>query len=70
VTTSGTVVSYDEQKCWGFIRPDGAERNSKDDFVHASALEAVGLRTLEVGNRVQYELVPDKRRPTERASSI
>ncbi len=53
----GTVKWFNSQKGYGFIAPaDGAE----DVFVHVSALERAGLRNLNEGQRVEYDLVPGK----------
>jgi cold shock protein len=54
----GTVKWYNEQKGYGFIQPDGG---GKDVFVHASALERAGIRSLREGQKVAFELVTDQR---------
>ncbi len=51
--TIGTVKWFNTTKGYGFIQP---EDNSKDVFVHASALEKAGIRALRDGQKVQYEL--------------
>ncbi|MBR7159092.1 MAG: cold-shock protein [Alphaproteobacteria bacterium] len=51
--TTGTVKWFNTTKGYGFIQP---EDNSKDVFVHASALERAGIRSLRDGQKVQYEL--------------
>lgn len=49
----GTVKWFNSQKGYGFIQPtDG----SKDVFVHISAVEAAGLRGLNEGQKVSFEL--------------
>ncbi len=54
---SGTVKWYNAQKGFGFIEPsDGG----KDVFVHATALEAAGLRSLNDGQQVSYELTEER----------
>ena len=55
---AGTVKFFNEQKGYGFIAPDNG---GADVFVHISALERAGLRTLSEGQKVSYELVQDKR---------
>jgi CspA family cold shock protein len=60
---TGTVIWYSDEKKFGFICPDGAQRGDKDQFVHISAVEAAGLRSLDEGMRVEYDLRPDKRNP-------
>lgn len=61
---TGTVKWFNEQKGYGFIQPDNGQ---KDIFVHISAVERAGLRTLNEGQKVSYEVVTDKR--TGRASA-
>ena len=61
---TGTVKWFNEQKGYGFIQPDNG---SKDIFVHISAVERAGLRTLKEGQKVSYEIVTDKR--TRRSSA-
>ena len=50
---SGTVKFYNATKGFGFISPD---QGGKDAFVHATALERVGLSGLADGQKVSYEL--------------
>ena len=55
---SGTVKWFNETKGFGFIQPD---TGGKDVFVHISAVERAGLRSLAEGQKVTYELTTDKR---------
>lgn len=50
---TGAVKWFNPDKGFGFIQPDGG---SKDVFVHISAVERAGLRTLEDGQKVSFEL--------------
>ena len=54
----GTVKFYNEQKGYGFIQP---EDGSKDVFVHASALERAGMRSLTEGQKVSFDVQEDRR---------
>jgi CspA family cold shock protein len=54
---TGTVKWFNATKGFGFIQP---EDGSPDVFVHISAVEKAGLRTLNEGQRVQYERVQGK----------
>ncbi|WDI31133.1 cold-shock protein [Hyphococcus flavus] len=54
---SGTVKWFNSQKGYGFIAPDDG---GKDVFVHASALEAAGIRGLDDGQKVTFELQEDR----------
>lgn len=56
--TTGTVKFFNEQKGYGFIQPDDG---GKDAFVHISAVERAGMRSLRENQRVSYELQEDNR---------
>ncbi len=56
--TSGTVKFFNTTKGFGFIEP---EDGSKDVFVHISAVEQSGLTTLSDGQKVTFDVEPDKR---------
>lgn len=59
---TGTVKFFNESKGYGFIHPeDGGE----DAFVHITAVERAGLRTLNKDQRVSYELEQDQRGKTK-----
>lgn len=49
---TGTVKWFSDEKGFGFITPDDG---SKDVFVHHSAIQADGFRTLAEGAKVSYE---------------
>ena len=54
----GKVKFFNDQKGYGFIAP---EDGGNDAFVHISAVERAGMRTLTQDQRVSYELEQDKR---------
>ena len=56
--TIGTVKWFNSQKGFGFIQPDD---NSKDVFVHISAVERAGMNGLDEGQKVSFEVVADAR---------
>ena len=56
--TTGTVKWFNAQKGFGFIQPDDG---GKDAFVHISAVERAGLNGLNEGQKVQFDLVSDRR---------
>ncbi len=56
--SSGTVKWFNGTKGFGFIQPD---EGGADVFVHISAVERAGLRSLDEGQKVSYELERDKR---------
>ena len=54
----GTVKWFNEQRGYGFIQP---AEGGKDVFVHVSAVERSGLRSLSDGQKISYELQTDRR---------
>jgi CspA family cold shock protein len=54
------VKWFNDQKGFGFITPDGGER---DCFVHHSAIQMQGFRTLAEGDRVEFEIVQGDKGP-------
>ena len=54
----GAVKFFNTQKGFGFIAPEGG---GKDVFVHITALERAGLRSLNEGQRVSFDLEKDQR---------
>ena len=54
----GTVKWFNSTKGYGFITP---ENGGQDVFVHISAVERAGLRELQDGQVVSYELVADRK---------
>jgi CspA family cold shock protein len=56
--STGTVKFFNENKGYGFIAPDGG---GNDAFVHISAVERSGMRTLRQDQRVSYDLQEDRR---------
>ena len=55
---TGTVKWFNVHKGFGFIQPDDG---SKDVFVHISALERAGMHNLQEGQKINFELVEDRR---------
>ena len=53
----GTVKWFNTQKGYGFIQPDDG---SKDVFVHISAVEAAGMRSLNEGQKVSFEITNER----------
>jgi len=57
---TGIVKFFNATKGFGFITP---ENGGKDVFVHISAVEAAGFRSLNEGQRVSFDVQPDKKGP-------
>lgn len=63
----GTVKFFNATKGFGFIAPD----NGGDDvFVHISAVERAGMRTLVEGQKVSFDSVLDKRKGKSAAENL
>jgi cold shock protein len=56
--TTGTVKFFNESKGYGFIAPDGG---GNDAFVHMTAVERAGMRSLRENQRISYDLQQDNR---------
>ena len=65
--TQGTVKWFNDQKGFGFIQPDDG---SKDVFVHISAVERAGMRSLNEGQKVSYDIVADRRTGKSSADNL
>ena len=63
----GTVKWFNAQKGFGFIQPDAG---GPDVFVHISAVERAGLRGLNEGQKIGYEIVADKRTGKSSAGNL
>ena len=55
---TGTVKWFNAQKGFGFIQPDNG---GSDAFVHISAVARAGMSSLSEGQKVEFELVQDRR---------
>jgi CspA family cold shock protein len=64
---TGTVKWFNETKGYGFIQPDNG---GKDVFVHISAVERAGLRSLADGQKISYEIEQDRRSGKESATNL
>lgn len=64
---TGTVKFFNTAKGFGFIQP---EEGGNDVFVHATALERAGIRSLNEGDRVTFVLEDDRRGRGKQAGQI
>ena len=58
--STGTVKWFNDDKGFGFITP---ENGSKDLFVHHSAIQGSGFKTLAEGERVEFDVVQGQKGP-------
>ncbi len=65
--TTGTVKWFNPDKGFGFIQPSDG---TADVFVHISAVERAGMRSLNEGQKVNFELVVDQRRGKSSADNL
>ena len=56
---TGTVKWFNPEKGYGFIR----QENGEDVFVHYSAISGDGFKSLEEGQRVEFEVAPGRKGP-------
>jgi cold shock protein len=63
----GTVKWFNGQKGFGFIQPDDG---SKDVFVHISAVERAGMQNLNEGQKIEYEVVSDRKTGKSSADNL
>jgi cold shock protein len=54
----GTVKFFNTEKGYGFIKPDDGGR---DIFVHITAVERAGMTSLSEGQKISFEIEPDKK---------
>jgi CspA family cold shock protein len=64
---TGVVKFFNADKGYGFIKPDDG---SGDIFVHASAVEQAGLRALSEGQKIAFDVEPDKKGKGPKAVNI
>lgn len=58
-TVTGTVKWFNDQKGYGFLAVEGG----KDVFVHQTAIQSQGFRTLAEGDRVEFQIVAGPKGP-------
>lgn len=63
----GTVKWFDNQKGFGFIQPNNG---GNDIFVHISAVENAGMRTLKEGQQIGYDVQRDPRKGKDSAANL
>lgn len=64
---TGTVKFFNTTKGFGFIQPDNG---GADVFVHISAVERAGMRTITEGQKLSFDVVQDKRSGKSAADNL
>jgi cold shock protein len=64
---TGTVKFFNATKGFGFIQPDNG---NADVFVHISAVERAGMRTIVEGQKLSFEIVKDNRSGKSAAENL
>ena len=55
---TGTVKFFNTERGYGFVKPDDGGR---DVFVHITAVEQAGMKALNEGQRISFDVEPDKK---------
>ncbi|NLS20006.1 cold-shock protein [Rhizobium sp. P40RR-XXII] len=64
---TGTVKWFNATKGFGFIQPDNGDT---DVFVHVSAVERAGMRSLNDGQKIRYDIVQDRKSGKSSADNL
>lgn len=64
---TGTVKWFNPTKGFGFIQPDNG---GQDVFVHISAVERAGMRDLKDGQKISYDVTPDRKTGKSSADNL
>ncbi|UUP17759.1 MULTISPECIES: cold-shock protein [Nitratireductor] len=65
--TTGTVKFFNTTKGFGFIQPDDG---ASDVFVHISAVERAGMRSIVEGQKLSFDIVQDQRSGKSAAENL
>jgi cold shock protein len=65
--TQGTVKWFNDQKGFGFIQPDDG---GKDVFVLINAVERAGMRALNEGQKIAFDVVADRKTGKSSAKNL
>ena len=67
MATNGTVKFFNHARGFGFVSP---EDGSKDVFIHATALEAAGISSIDEGDKITFEIEDDRRGRGKQATNV
>ena len=67
MATNGTVKFFNHSRGFGFVSP---EDGSKDVFIHATALEAAGISSIDEGAKITFDTEDDQRGRGKQATNV
>ncbi len=67
MATNGTVKFFNHSRGFGFVAPDDG---SKDVFIHATALEAAGISSIDEGDKITFDIEDDSRGRGKQATNV
>ena len=67
MATNGTVKFFNHSRGFGFVTP---EDGSKDVFIHATALEAAGIPSIDEGDKITLDIEDDQRGRGKQAANV
>ncbi len=67
MATNGTVKFFNQSRGFGFVSP---EDGSKDVFIHATALEAAGISSIDEGDKITFDTEDDQRGRGKQATNV
>ena len=67
MATTGTVKFFNHSRGFGFVTP---EDGGKDVFVHATALEAAGIPSIDEGDKITFDIEDDERGRGKQATNV
>ena len=67
MATNGTVKFFNHSRGFGFVTP---EDGSKDVFIHATALEAAGIPSIDEGDKITFDIEDDQRGRGKQATNV
>lgn len=67
MSTNGTVKFFNHSRGFGFVAPDDG---SKDVFIHATALEAAGIPSVDEGTKITFDIEDNSRGRGKQATNV
>ncbi len=67
MATNGTIKFFNQSRGFGFVSP---EDGSKDVFIHATALEAAGISSIDEGDKITFDTEDDQRGRGKQATNV